>query len=89
MENDKKTVEETEVDDSPITGPTIKAPMGGRVVSVSVKPGDKVRKGQVLLVYEAMKMENDVTAEKDSVVKRVFVKPDEVIAGDAVLVEFE
>ena len=89
VENDKKTVEETEVDDSPITGPTIKAPMGGRVVSVSVKPGDKVRKGQVLLVYEAMKMENDVTAEKDSVVKRVFVKPDEVIAGDAVLVEFE
>lgn len=89
VENDKKVVEETEVDDSPITGPTIKAPMGGRVVSVSVKPGDKVRKGQVLLVYEAMKMENDVTAEKDSVVKRVFVKPDEVIAGDAVLVEFE
>ncbi|MDE6309815.1 MAG: biotin/lipoyl-binding protein, partial [Muribaculaceae bacterium] len=78
-----------EVDNAPITGPTIKAPMGGRVISVSVKKGDAVKKGQILLVYEAMKMENDVTAEKDGVVKRVFVKPDEVVGTDAVLVEFE
>lgn len=85
----EEAVVEEKVDEAPITGPTLKAPMGGRVISVSVKPGDKVSKGQVLLVYEAMKMENDVTAEKDSVVKRVFVKPDEVISGDAVLVEFE
>jgi len=80
-------VEET--DNSPITGPTLKAPMGGRIISVSAKKGDKVKKGDTLLVYEAMKMENDVTAEKDGVVKRVFVKPDEVVGTDAVLIEFE
>lgn len=80
-------VEET--DNSPITGPTLKAPMGGRIISVSAKKGDKVKKGDTLLVYEAMKMENDVTAEKDGMVKRVFVKPDEVVGTDAVLIEFE
>ncbi len=73
----------------PITGPTLNAPMGGRIISVDVKPGDAVKKGQVLLVYEAMKMENDVTADADQTVKRVFVKPDDVVGTDAVLIEFE
>ena len=73
----------------PITGETLVAPMGGRIIEINVKPGDKVKKGQVLLVYEAMKMENDVTAEKDEVVKRVFVKVDQVVGTDAVLIEFE
>ncbi len=73
----------------PITGPTLAAPMGGRIIEVKVAPGDKVAKGQTVLVYEAMKMENDVPAEREGVVKRVFVKPDDVVATDQVLVEFE
>lgn len=73
----------------PITGPTLAAPMGGRIIEVKVAPGDKVAKGQTVLVYEAMKMENDVPAEREGVVKRVFVKPDDVVATDEVLVEFE
>lgn len=80
--------EEAEADE-PITGETLKAPMGGRIISVAVKPGDSVKKGTVLLVYEAMKMENDVAAEKDATVKRIFVKPDDVVGTDAVLIEFE
>ncbi len=75
--------------EEPITGEVLVAPMGGRVLSVSVKPGDKVKAGQLLLVYEAMKMENEVEAEKDAVVKRVFVKPDDVVVTEAVLIEFE
>lgn len=74
---------------APITGETLKAPMGGRVISINVKPGDKVKKGEVLLVYEAMKMENDVLAEKDAVIKRIFVKPEDVVNADALLIEFE
>lgn len=62
--------------------------MGGRIISVDVKPGDTVKKGQLLLVYEAMKMENDVTAESDATVKRVFVQPGEIVGTDAVLIEF-
>ena len=73
----------------PITGETLVAPMGGRIIEVNVKPGDKVKKGDILLVYEAMKMENDVEAEKDEVVKRVFVNVDDVVGTDAVLIEFE
>ena len=44
---------------------SIKAPMPGNIVKVNVKPGDTVKKGQVVLVLEAMKMENDITAQED------------------------
>ena len=73
----------------PITGETLVAPMGGRIIEINVKPGDKVKKGDILLVYEAMKMENDVTAEKEETVKRVFVTVDQIVGTDAVLIEFE
>ena len=63
--------------------------MGGRVVSVNVKEGQAVKKGDLLLVYEAMKMENDVEADKDGVVKRILVKEDDVVGTDAPLIEFQ
>lgn len=72
----------------PITGEVLSAPMGGRVIEIKVKPGDKVKKGQILLIYEAMKMENDVESTKDGVIKQVLVKPDEVIGTDAPLIEY-
>lgn len=78
-----------EAENAPITGPTLRAPMGGKIISVDAKVGDAVKKGQTILVYEAMKMENDVAAECDAVIKRIFVKPDDVVGTDAVLVEFE
>jgi pyruvate carboxylase subunit B len=73
----------------PITGPTLKAPMGGRVIELRVKPGDVVAKGDVLLVYEAMKMENDINSEIAGTVKRIFVAPDQVVGTDEILIEFE
>ena len=73
----------------PVTGPTISAPMGGKVIAVNVKPGQKVKKGDVVLVYEAMKMENDVEAPADGVVKRLFVDVNDVVGTDALLVEFQ
>lgn len=82
-------VEEKAAADAPITGPTQKAMMGGRIISVNVKPGDAVKKGQLLLVYEAMKMENDVNSNIEGVVKRIFVAPDDVVNTDQVMIEFE
>ena len=82
-------VEETVTDDEPITGDVFRAPMGGRIIEVNVKAGDKVKKGQVMMVYEAMKMENDLEADRDRVVKRVFVATDDVVGTDAPLSEFE
>lgn len=66
-----------------------KALMGGKIVSVDVKPGDTVKKGQLLLVYEAMKMENDVNSEIEGKVKRIFVAPGDIVNTDQVMIEFE
>ena len=83
----EKAASQTPVE--PITGPTLNAPMGGTIISVNVKPGQQVKKGEILLVYEAMKMENDVEAEKDCVIKRIFVNPGDVVGVEATLIEFE
>ncbi|WP_369598191.1 acetyl-CoA carboxylase biotin carboxyl carrier protein subunit [uncultured Duncaniella sp.] len=73
----------------PITGPTLVAPMGGRIISVNVKDGQTVKKGELLLVYEAMKMENDVEASNDAVIKRVLVSEGDVVNTDSPLIEFQ
>ncbi len=54
-------------------GETISAPMPGTILSVSVKQGDTVKKGQVLMVLEAMKMENEIVSPKDGVIVSVSV----------------
>ncbi len=83
-----KEVTITETAPTEITGEVLVAPMGGKVISINVKPGDKVKKGEVLLVYEAMKMENDIIAEKDVTIRQILVKPDEVINTDQAMIEF-
>ncbi|MDE6806483.1 MAG: carboxylase, partial [Muribaculaceae bacterium] len=72
-----------------ITGPVLKAPMGGTVIEILVKPGDKVKAGQNVLVYEAMKMENDLASDQDGVVKRILVAENDVIGTDQPIIEFE
>ncbi len=69
------------------TGSTaIKAPMPGNIMKVNVKVGDSVKKGDVLVVLEAMKMENDVCAPADGVVASVEVNQGATVETDAVLV---
>ena len=81
--------EEATVDaNAPITGPVYKTEMGGRIVEMRVKPGDAVKKGQVMFVYEAMKMENDVESPMEGTVKRVFFNEGDVIATDDIIIEF-
>ncbi len=84
----KAEAEAAKEPEEPITGEVISAPMGGRIIEINVKAGEKVKAGQVIMVYEAMKMENDVEAPHDGTVKRIFVKPDEVVGTDAPLIEF-
>jgi biotin carboxyl carrier protein len=57
----------------PASGETISSPMPGTILSVSVKQGDTVKKGQVLMVLEAMKMENEIVSPKNGVVLSVGV----------------
>jgi len=67
----------------------IDAYMPGRVVQVLVKEGEKVSRGQGLVVLEAMKMENEIQAEHDGVVGKVLVKPGDTVEGGDPLFEME
>jgi biotin carboxyl carrier protein len=70
-------------------GHDVKCPLPGNIMQVFVKEGDKIKLGDKLLIYEAMKMENTITAEKDGVVKNLKVQPgDSVLQGD-LLMEIE
>ena len=64
----------------------VKAPMPGNIMKVNVKVGASVKKGEVLIVLEAMKMENDVCAPQDGVVASVEVSQGATVETDAVLV---
>ncbi|MEE2566805.1 acetyl/propionyl/methylcrotonyl-CoA carboxylase subunit alpha [Hyphobacterium marinum] len=67
-------------------GGLVKAPMPGKVLSVSVKDGDTVSRGDTLLVLEAMKMEHALTAPRDGVVESVSVSAGaQVGEGDALV----
>ncbi|MBI5610851.1 MAG: acetyl-CoA carboxylase biotin carboxyl carrier protein subunit [Deltaproteobacteria bacterium] len=70
-------------------GGHIKASMPGRVVRLTVQPGDVVPEGGVVAVLEAMKMENDVRAPAGGVVKSVAVAVGQAVETGAVLVELE
>ncbi len=66
---------------------SVTVPMQGTIVKVLVEPGDAVEAGQAVCVLEAMKMENNIMAEKAGTVSEVKVKPgDTVGAGDVVVV---
>ena len=64
----------------------VAAPMPGRVVRVSVEPGDAVTRGQGLAAVEAMKMENELASPVDGVVSEVRVAVDDTVEAGAVLV---
>ena len=63
----------------PAGAATVTSPMPGTILAVNVKVGEAVKKGQVLCILEAMKMENEIMAAGDAVVASI-----EVNAGDAV-----
>jgi propionyl-CoA carboxylase alpha chain len=64
-------------------------PMPGLVKSIAVKEGQQVRAGDPLCVVEAMKMENQLSAERAATVKRIVAKVGESLAVDAVIMEFD
>ena len=62
-------------------GETVKSPMPGNILAVNVNNGDSVKKGQVLMILEAMKMENEIMAPCDGVVSNVITKGSSVETG--------
>lgn len=71
---------------APVAGGTnVASPMPGTILSVSVSVGQSVKAGDVLMVLEAMKMENDIVAPCDATVKQVLVAKGSVVNTDDIL----
>lgn len=67
----------------------VRAAMPGKVVAVLVEPGATVTRGQGLLVLEAMKMENEITAPRDGTVAEICVKPGQAVEPGELLARLD
>ena len=67
----------------------VKAPMPGKVLSVIVKVGDSVAKGDGIMILEAMKMENVLKAEGDCVIKSILIEAGQSVEKGQVMIELE
>lgn len=77
----RKTASKQVVEDA------ITAPMTGRILSVMIKKGDRVKEGEVLCILEAMKMENEITAPRVGTVREVYVSEGSSVSeGEALFV---
>lgn len=65
------------------------APIPGVIMSINVKVGDKIKVGDVVLVLEAMKMENSITSEKSGVVSAIHVAVGQQVLQSEVMIELE
>lgn len=67
----------------------VKAPMPGLVLDILVEPGKEIKKGDTVLVLEAMKMENTIKSPTEGTVKSIAVEVGNAVEKNAILVEFE
>jgi len=65
----------------------LNSPMPGKIFKVTAVEGDKVTKGQTILILEAMKMEHAIKADKDGILKKIFFKVGEQVQGGVALAE--
>lgn len=66
----------------------IKAPMPGLILDLKVKPGDEVKKGDIVLILEAMKMENSIKSPGEGIVKSILVNLKDSVEKNQVLIRF-
>ena len=74
---------------APPSDDIVRSPMPGRVISVLVRPGDRVSQGDEVCVVEAMKMEQSIRCGRDGVVKKVLVKATDPVKANDPLIELE
>ena len=70
-------------------GDAILSPMPGKVIKVNVAVGDKVKQGDVLMIVEAMKMENALEAHRDAIIEEVNIVENEMVDNSKVLIKFQ
>ena len=67
----------------------VRTPLPGVILQIKCNVGDTVKRGQTLIILEAMKMENNIASDYTGTVKRVFVKEGQTVPSGAKLVEIE
>ena len=70
-------------------GEAVTAPMPATVIKINVKPGDAVKKGDIVILLEAMKMELPVRAPDSGTVRAIRCREGELVDADAVLLELQ
>ena len=68
---------------------SIKAPMPGLILEISVIVGQKVKEDEPLLILEAMKMENSITSPRDGIIKSISINKTDAVEKNQLLIEFE
>ena len=67
-------------------GEKVPSPMPGTILELKVKAGDAVKAGQVILIMESMKMENEITSPRDGTVAQVVAAKGQTVATDDPLI---
>lgn len=67
----------------------LKAPMPGVVLDIKIAPGDEIKKGDPLIILEAMKMENVLSAPVDCIISSIEVKKKETVEKNTLLIKFK
>lgn len=77
------------IESTGIISNTVKSPMPGRIVDIKVELNQEVKKGDVLIILESMKMENQILAPKNGKIKQIFVQKSQMVDGSKTLIELE
>lgn len=77
------------VDDSKLDENNIMAPMPGKIVELFLSEGDMVKAGEPILSLEAMKMQNEIAANCNGVIRKIKVQPGQSVMKDELLVEIQ
>src|ERR1700694_6265386 len=85
----RETTQETFNTSDRRAGSQLLAPMNGAVVAVLAKVGDSVKKGQRIVIVEAMKMQHEIAAERDGILARIHVKAGDQVATRQLLGELQ
>jgi len=68
---------------------SLKAPMPGTILDIKISSGDVVKRGDILFILEAMKMENEITSPKDGVIKDINITKGASVSTNDVLATIE
>ncbi|AVP54776.1 acetyl-CoA carboxylase biotin carboxyl carrier protein subunit [Clostridium tetani] len=86
---EKATNNSQQSDRTTTTSELLKAPMPGTIIDIKINPGDSAKRGDTLFILEAMKMENEISAPRDGIIKEIQVVKGASVSTNDVLAVIE